>query len=470
MTGETGGLIRWVGRPKSGGLAVAGGFLLLAACSGIGPGSPREAAAHAAVDTAAAARQIVVTLKPLPAWRVPRAGSTARGYDSSYRTSARTQQVVSALAERYGLREVSSWPIQSLGVHCVVFEVPADTTPGQLVALLEKDRRIESAQPMHLFTTRSATSGYNDPYRELQYGMTSMQVEEAHRFAEGNGVQIALVDTGVEVEHPDLQGHVVLARDFVAGPAGDSHSDFHGTAVAGIIASSANNGIGIVGVAPRARLLALRACWQETRESTEGVCNSFTLAKALSFAVERRPQIINLSLGGPSDPLLERLVRVAVARGIVVVVAAGESRALEFPGAVEGVLSVRAAPPPRGAGEGAHGRVGLYAAAGEGAADGALTAPGVDVITTTPHGTFGLVSGSSVAAAHVSGVAALLLERRPGLAPLELRSLLQAASLPLDHPAGAMLVVNACAALAKVVPNLRCPEIRALPASVSSRS
>jgi subtilisin family serine protease len=310
---------------------------------------------------------------------------------------------------------------------------------------------------MNVFTTQSANpSSYNDPYRDLQYGVSSMQVEEAHRFAEGDGVEIALVDTGVEVRHPDLEGHIALVRDFVGGPGGESHADFHGTAVAGIIASTANNGIGIVGVAPRARLLALRACWQEGPDSIQGVCNSFTLAKALSFAVERRPQIINLSLAGPVDPLLERLVRMAVARGIVVVAAAGDSRATEFPAGVEGVLSVRAAPAPGPAAPG-HGRAGLAVEGGAEAPAGALTAPGVDVITTTPRGAFDFVSGSSAAAAHVSGVAALLLERRPQLAPDELSRLLQAASLPVDASAGATLVVNACAALAKVVPQVRCP-------------
>jgi subtilisin family serine protease len=441
-------------------LAVAAGILLTAAgCAAVTPASLRESPALAAADGRAAARQILVTLRPLPSWRLPRAGSTLRGYDSAYRTSARTQQVVSALAQHYGLREVSSWPIGVLGVHCVVFEVPADSTPPQVAARLEKDRRVESAQPMHVFTTQSAgPSSYNDPYRELQYGVSSMQVEEAHRFAEGDGVEIALVDTGVEVQHPDLEGHIVLVRDFVGGPAGEPHADYHGTAVAGIIASSANNGIGIVGVAPRARLLALRACWQEAGDSILGVCNSFTLAKALSFAVERRPQIINLSLAGPVDPLLERLVRVAVARGIVVVAAAGDSPTPEFPAGVEGVLSVRAAPAP---GRAALGRGGAELAR-EGGGEtyaGALTAPGVDVITTTPRGAFDFVSGSSVAAAHVSGVAALLLERRPQLVPDELRRLLQAASLPVDDSAGAALLVNACAALAKVVPQVRCPVV-----------
>jgi subtilisin family serine protease len=73
--------------------------------------------------------------------------------------------------------------------------------------------------------------------------------------------------------------------------------------VAGIIAADAGNGIGIIGVAPEVKLLALRACWPAQAKS---VCSSFTLAKALTFALERAPQVVNLSLAGPQDPLLER--------------------------------------------------------------------------------------------------------------------------------------------------------------------
>lgn len=442
---------------RHGAAAVTGLLLLLAACAGASPAPRLPAASRAELD-AGAARQVLVTLRQEPAFRLPRAGSTARGYAGAYDTSARTRRAAAALAQRYGLREVASWPIQLLGVHCVVFELPGDATPQEMVARLERDQRVESAQPMHLFKTEAgserqtataAATRYNDPYRELQHGMAAMQVEEAHRWAEGSGVEIAVIDTGVDLEHPELRGHVLLARDFVDQPAQAAESDLHGTAVAGVIASSANNGIGIVGVAPAARLLVLRACWQPAG-STAGVCNSFTLAKALSFAVERHPQIINLSLVGPGDPLLERLLRAAIARGIVVVAAASTDGADHFPRSVAGVLAVRAAL--------AAGEVEEAAASGApGEARELLVAPGLDVITTTPRGAFDFVSGSSFAAAHVSGVAALLLERRPGLDRAQLHRLLWEASRSAAGSGGTPVMINACAALAKIDAAVRCP-------------
>ncbi len=398
----------------------------------------------ASLTASDAARQILVTLEQEPSWRLPRAGTSARGYGGEYRTSARTRRVAAALARDYGLREVTSWPIAALGVHCVVFEVGGESSTEEMLGRLERDERVESAQPMQVFSTQSEAAAYNDPYLELQHGVKAMQVELAHRWAQGAGVRVALVDTGVDVAHPELEERVVVTRDFVADER-RVPPDRHGTEVAGIIASAANNGIGIVGVAPEAELLALRGCWPESAESDAGVCNSFTLAKALAFAVERRPDIINLSLAGPADPLLARLVGAALARGIVVVAAASDRPEESFPLDVPGVLGVRAA-------------AATDAPVEAGArSDGALAAPGVDVITTVPQAGFDFVSGSSAAAAHVAGLAALLLERRPALSPAELAALLAEASRGAAPAGGAFAALDACAALARVDRAVRCP-------------
>ncbi len=289
------------------------------------------------------------------------------------------------------------------------------------------------------------SGGYDDPYLRLQHGIAAMQVESAHRWASGLGVRIAVIDTGVDAKHPELRQRVALARDFVERPPapGDQR---HGTAVAGIIASSAGNGLGIVGVAPDVELLALKACWHEPFGGTEGICDRHTLAKALAFAVELRPDIINLSLAGPADPLLERLVATALERGIVVVAAASDRPGEEFASRLPGVLAVRAAaagPVPATAGLGAE----------------PLAAPGDEVIAPVPGGGFAFVSGSSAAAAHVTGVAALLLERQPSLGAERLLALLRQATRRVESPgAGPITVVNACAALAEVTPGVACDE------------
>jgi hypothetical protein len=400
-----------------------------------------------------AGRQILVTFTQGAMGQLPRAGTSRKAYGPArrYRASQRARRLSTRLAADYGLREVAAWPIELLGVHCVVYEVPDEGKRGEVLERLADDPRVESAQGMQVFELRAAR--YNDPYFELQVGARALQVEEAHRWAVGRGVRVAVVDTGVDLDHPELAGRVVVAQDFVGDGAAKFTTDVHGTAVAGIIASVANNGLGGVGVAPGVEVLALRACWEETGPS-RALCNSFTLAEALSFAVSRRAQVINLSLAGPPDPLLVRLLAAAIAKGVVVVAADGTSESPEcpFPASVAGVLAVRAA---RGGDAAAAPRVGWPAS---------LAAPGQDVLAPVPHGAFDFVSGSSFAAAQVSGIAALLLERNRRLAPAEVYALLERSSRP--SAAGDAGVVNACLALAELTARATCSPVRPLSQAV----
>ena len=125
-----------------------------------------------------------------------------------------------------------------------------------------------------------------------------------------------MIDSGIQANHPDLAGQLVVNRNFVAGQA--EVAEDHGTGVAGVIAAKSDNGIGIAGVAPGARLLGLRACWQQ-RSAT--VCDGLSLAKAFYFAVQARADVINLSLSGPDSRLLRTLLEAALSRGSVVVTA-----------------------------------------------------------------------------------------------------------------------------------------------------
>jgi subtilisin family serine protease len=199
-----------------------------------------------------------------------------------------------------------------------------------------------------------------------------------------------------------------------------------------VIAASADNGVGIIGVAPEAEILAVKACWTTARDRSLASCDSYTLAQGLDFAIEQGARVINLSLTGPRDPLLARLVAAALGRGIPVIAAAGGSNP-GFPASEDGVLAVGTAPTDS-----------LPGAPGP-----ALTAPGVDILTTVPREGYDFLSGSSLAAAHVSGVAALLLEREPELQPAALASLLERTAQP-SNPHGAQ-VVDACAALAELL-------------------
>jgi subtilisin family serine protease len=324
------------------------------------------------------------------------------------------RKIARELARKHGLELVDDWPMPLLGVDCYVFALPPEADPARVAALLGADARVEWAQPVSAFRMLGAPTGAGDPLYAVQPVGAAWRLTELHRAATGRRTTVAVVDSGVDAMHPDLAGQVSVNQNFVSGDTNTAEN--HGTAVAGIIAARAGNGVGIRGVAPDARVLALRAC----RERSDGraQCDSFSLAKAINFAIQHSPNVINLSLTGPSDRLLQRLLDAAMARGIRVVGAydAGASDG-GFPASWPGVLAVS-----------------------DGAGRRALAAPGADIPVPMPGGRFGVQTGSSYAAAHVSGLLALLGELRPG-ATLDAK-----ANTPLD----------ACEAVGKLAPACLC--------------
>lgn len=394
---------------------------------------PTSGAPTAQLDPA---RLVVVTVANRSGLGLRFAGSTWRGWDmgGGYQIAAEADGATSDLASDYGLQTVDAWPIALLRVHCLVFQIPTGESREALLHRLSADPRVESAQPLNVFGTAAASAGRTAP-RELQYSLASMQIAQAHHWAQGRGVRVAIIDTGVDYTHPQLRGRVVEHLDLVGRPHERFEDDRHGTAVAGVIAAASDaSGSGILGVAPQAELLALKACWALAPGGAEAACNSFTLARALAAAVELKADVLNLSLSGPPDPLLARLVGEALARGMVVVGAlpatGGET---SFPAAVKGVIAVRALGPAN-------------------ARRRSVAAPGEDIISTAPKAGYALQSGSSFATAHVSGVAALLREHHPELGAAQVEKLLiESAHAPRTAARAAAQVsgVNACSAVTR---------------------
>ena len=334
------------------------------------------------------------------------------------------------LANDYGLVEVSSWPIAILGVHCLVYGIPPGADPAQVTAALRHDGRVESVQPLQAFDTEA--DAYNDPYAKLQKNLAQMAISEAHVLSRGSGVHIAVIDTGADVGHPDLRPHGATGRNFVDSDPLGFQADAHGTAVTGIIGAVPNNGVGIVGIAPEVELLVYKACWRAPSTGPSAVCNTFTLAQALAAAIESHADIINLSLGGPSDPLLTRLVERALEAGVIVVGAMPREGVRHgFPAEIDGVI------------------VADVVEAGR-STPGVIRAPGRDVLSLAPEGHYDFFSGSSLAAAEVSGLIALLKSQRPKLTAREATALLDA-SAGAESPAP-----NACAALVALTRRGQC--------------
>ena len=338
--------------------------------------------ARAQVSGAEEAERQVLVMLQLPKAHYRPDGSYAGTYGEGVGRQSR-QQVAQALAKAYRLEVRSQWAMPLAGLDCFVMRLPEGDTRSSAEAAraVSDDHRVAWAQPVAVYRAQGTQQ---EPLYAAQPAAQQWHLAELHKLATGRGVRVAVVDSGVEARHPDLAGQVVVNENFV--DEGPVPAEAHGTAVAGIIAARADNGLGIAGVAPQARLIALRACWQAPQAQT--LCTSLGLAKALHAAIQQGAQIINLSLGGPDDRLLSVLLDQALARGTTVVAALPSSGG-PFPANHRGVLVVGTAPP-------------LPA--------GAVTAPGRDVPSTAVGGGYALVTGSSFAAAHAAGLLALVRE------------------------------------------------------------
>jgi subtilisin family serine protease len=368
-------------------------FARAAACLAILAGHAALAAPPAAPAATPAPRIVVAFANPVHPAPGP-AGTTGSRYGGEgYSVGQSAVRQAHRVASTYALHEVASWPIQVLSMHCVVFEIPRGQSVSQVLSALSKDSNVVLAQPLQEFHTltdpQPASAGgaaYNDPLYDLQTNLTALGIARAHQRAQGAGVRVALIDTGVDASHPDLSGRVLHRSSFLLTPSSSAASLRHGTAMAGVIAAVANNHIGIVGVAPLAQIEVYEACWQ-VAPGDAATCNTFTLARALAAALASGAPLVNLSLAGPADPLLAALVQVGLKRGITFVGAAAPDS--PFPTAIPGVItaagSEQALPP------------------------GAFGAPAKHVMTLRPGGEYDFESGSSIAAAEITGVIALLM-------------------------------------------------------------
>jgi subtilisin family serine protease len=241
---------------------------------------------------------------------------------------------------------------------------------------------------------------------DAQYILKKLNISDVHRIVRGTNVPIAVIDSEIDAAHPDLQG-VIVQRFSAAGAPEKPHA--HGTGMAGAIASHQR----LMGIAPGARLFAVHAFSTKaaTPEST-----TYNILKGLDWAASQGVRIINMSFAGPKDPSLERALKAAYDKGIVLIAAAGNAGPKSpplYPGADPYVIAVTATDADDKIFSGAN--RGRYVS---------VSAPGVDILVPAPEGAYQLTTGTSVAAAEVSGIAALLLERNPRLTPADIRRIL----------------------------------------------
>jgi subtilisin family serine protease len=236
-----------------------------------------------------------------------------------------------------------------------------------------------------------------------QYAPEKLNLPEAHRLATGNRVLIAVIDSEVDASHPDLTG--AISAKFDAAEKARPHA--HGTGMAGAIAGRRT----VLGTAPQVGLLTVNAFSAREAEGT-----TFSILKGLDWAATQGARVVNMSFAGPADPRLQDALAKANKKGIVLIAAAGNAGPNSpplFPAADPNVIAVTATDIDDG----------LFSGANRGRHI-AVAAPGVDVLVPAPGGAYQFTTGTSVAAAEVSGIAALLIERNPALKPADIRRIL----------------------------------------------
>ena len=232
-----------------------------------------------------------------------------------------------------------------------------------------------------------------DPYAPLQYGLALSGVREARGLGAGEGVRIALLDSAPDATHRDLapSGIVAVASDE------KRKAGVHGTLMAGVIGAAENNGYGIAGLAPKARIVSIPVC--TPKGGAGGECTIYQMLQGFDQAFDAEAVIVNLSLSGPPNPLLERGVARLEELELVVVAAAGNEGREDrrYPAGYPSVIGV-----------GAIDRDGRLFRSSNRGAWVELYAPGVEVLSTVPGSAFAFGSGTSLAAAHVTGSLAVL--------------------------------------------------------------
>ncbi|MEU5346048.1 type VII secretion-associated serine protease mycosin [Streptomyces sp. NPDC020766] len=284
-----------------------------------------------------------------------------------------------------------------------------------------------------------ATAAHADGIRAKQWALDAMHAQEAWQTTKGKGITVAVLDTGVDDEHPDLEGNVLTGKDMVGFGAGRGDRPWarHGTAMAGIIAGhghGAGDADGVMGIAPQAKILPVRVILEDG-DSARGKARNTrgnALAEGIRWAADHDADVINLSLGDDSksahpEASEDAAVQYALKKGAVVVASAGNGGEkgdhISYPAAYPGVIAATAVD-----------RYGTRASFSTRRWYATVSAPGVDVVIADPDRKYYEGWGTSAASAFVSGAVALIKAAHPGLSPAQIKQLLE--DTARDAPTG----------------------------------
>jgi subtilisin family serine protease len=255
------------------------------------------------------------------------------------------------------------------------------------------------------------------PAQVVPWGIARILAPDAWSYSTGRGVRLAIVDTGIDLDHPDLQANIQGGVNTIRPNRNANDDNGHGTHVAGI-AGALNNSIGVVGVAPQVSLYAVKVL------NSQGSGFLSDVIEGLTWCINQHMQVVNMSLGADVDvQSFHNAVTAVYNAGIVQVAAAGNSGgSVGYPAAYPEVISVSAT----------DGSDNLASWSSRGKVE--LAAPGVNIYSTYNTGYYATMSGTSMASPHVAGVAALRLAVHPGETPDQVKAVLQTTALDLGTP------------------------------------
>jgi Subtilase family len=329
-----------------------------------------------------------------------------------------TPQAINQIARRYELTQLDSQSFPLIGTSLYRWRLGGGRTVANTVRALGGERIVASVQPNYVFTLQDeiAKIAAGPQGDAAQYVLAKLQSAQAQQVATGKNVLVAVIDSEIDAKHPDLDGTIVKSFDALGG---NEKPHAHGTSIAGAIGAHGK----LLGIAPGAQVLAVRA-FDDTPGAAHG--SSFSIYKGLQWATDNGARVVNMSFAGPADPTLQRMLATAYDKGIVLIAAAGNGGPKSdplYPAADPNVIAVTATDSDD------H----LFQMANRGRYI-AVSAPGVDIFALAPGDEYVFTTGTSIAAAHVSGIAALLLEHKPSLKPGDIRAILTATAKPLEPP------------------------------------
>lgn len=305
------------------------------------------------------------------------------------------------LVKKHKLQMTGEFFLESINLLCLVYQFDAKDKLPALIKTLTNNPNIELVQTNALFQSTSS----EDKYYALQAGFQFYPLHKLHQFSTGKNIRIAVIDTGTDFEHPEIKHNIIETKSFVENGMSDFQEDIHGTAVTGIIAAQPYNQQGIHGIAPDAQIHALKACWYSSKTTHQAHCSSWSLAKALDFAIIHNMDVINMSLAGPMDKLLYKIVDAGIRKNQMIVAAVNETltHQLGFPASHPKVFAVISSDD--------NGKISFDHSSAQ---KTLFKAPGKNIISLAPGNEYDFYNGSSLATAHLSGLLALFKQLDSG--------------------------------------------------------